>query len=132
VLHGLGGAGKSEFAFKFLQESQANHCFSEIFFIDATNEQTIETDLKSIAPAVVGESAEASLHWLAAKQEEWLTFTPNADDVQLNISKFFPPCTFGNILITTRNHELCFHASASSKVSDMKTEDAKDLLLQLA
>jgi hypothetical protein len=106
--------------------------FSEIFYIDATNEQTVKTDLEIIAPAVVGKSAEASLRWLAGKQEEWLLFFDNADDVQLDISKFFPPCTFGNILITTRNQELCIHASASSRVSDMEPEDAKDLLLQLA
>jgi hypothetical protein len=106
--------------------------FSEIFYIDATNEQTIETDLKIVAPAVVGGSAEASLHWLAGKHEEWLLFFDNADDVQLDISKFFPHCTFGNILITTRNQELCIHASAGSRVSDMEPEDAKDLLLQLA
>ncbi|KAJ7814898.1 hypothetical protein B0H14DRAFT_3149270 [Mycena olivaceomarginata] len=132
VLHGLGGSGKSELAFKFLQDSQAHHCFSEIFYIDATNEQTLKTDLEIIAPAVVGKSAEASLHWLAGKQEEWLLFFDNADDVQLDISKFFPRCTFGNILITTRNQELCIHASAGSRVSDMEPEDAKDLLLQLA
>ncbi|KAJ7209090.1 P-loop containing nucleoside triphosphate hydrolase protein [Mycena rebaudengoi] len=132
VLHGLGGSGKSQLAFKFLQDSQSHHRFSEIFYIDATNEQTIEADLKSVAPAVVGGSAEASLHWLAGKQEEWILFFDNADDVQLDISKFFPHGTFGNILITTRNHELCIHAIASSKVSDMEPEDAKNLLLQLA
>ncbi|KAJ7291845.1 P-loop containing nucleoside triphosphate hydrolase protein [Mycena rebaudengoi] len=132
VLHGLGGSGKSQLAFKFLQDSQAHHCFSEIFYIDATSEQTIETDLKIVGPAVGGGSAEASLHWLADKQEEWLLLFDNADDVKLDISKFFPRCTFGNILITTRNQELCIHASASSRVSDMEPEDAKDLLLQLA
>ncbi|KAJ7688323.1 P-loop containing nucleoside triphosphate hydrolase protein [Mycena olivaceomarginata] len=132
VLHGLGGAGKSQLSFKFLQDSQAHHCFSEIFYIDATNEQTIETDLQTVAPAVVGESTEAILRWLAGKQEEWLLLFDNADDVQLDISKFFPHCTFGNILITTRNQELCIHASAGSRVSDMELEDAKDLLLQLA
>ncbi|KAJ7884983.1 hypothetical protein B0H13DRAFT_2277916 [Mycena leptocephala] len=132
VLHGLGGAGKSQLSFKFLQDSQAHHRFSEIFYIDATNEQTIETDLKTVAPVVVGESTEAILHWLASKQEEWLLLFDNADDVQLDISKFFPCCTFGNILITTRNQELCIHATAGSRVSDMELDDAKDLLLQLA
>ncbi|KAJ7825731.1 P-loop containing nucleoside triphosphate hydrolase protein [Mycena olivaceomarginata] len=132
VLHGLGGSGKSELAFKFLQDSQAHHRFSEIFYIDATNEQTLKTDLEIIDPEVVGESAEASLHWLAGKKEEWLLVFDNADDVQLDISKFFPRCTFGNILITTRNQELCIHASAGSRVSDMEPEDAKALLLQLA
>ncbi|KAJ6452195.1 P-loop containing nucleoside triphosphate hydrolase protein [Mycena sanguinolenta] len=132
VLHGLRGSGKSQLAFKFVQDSQACQRFSEIFYIDATNEQTLETDLENIVPAVVGESAEDSLCWLAGKQEEWLLLFDNADDIHLDISKFFPHCTFGNILITTRNQELCIHASGSSRVSDMELEDAKDLLLQLA
>ncbi|KAJ7032981.1 hypothetical protein C8F04DRAFT_1261320 [Mycena alexandri] len=138
VLHGLGGAGKSQLAFKFVHDSQANHCFSEIFYIDATNEQTLEIDLQAVAPAAVGKSAQASRHWLAGRQgdqKEWLLFFDNADNVELDISKFFPRCTFGNILITSRNQDLSLHArdeDAVSKVSDMIAEDAKDLLLQLA
>ncbi|KAJ7825658.1 hypothetical protein B0H14DRAFT_2368852, partial [Mycena olivaceomarginata] len=61
-------------------------------------------------------------------------FFDNADDVQLDISKFFPNCAFGNILITTRNQDLIFHASegADSKVSDMDPDDAKELLFTLS
>ena len=50
--------------------SHPTSSFSEIFYIDATNEQTLDADLKNVAPAGVGESAEDSLHWLAGKQEE--------------------------------------------------------------
>ncbi|KAJ7709093.1 hypothetical protein B0H14DRAFT_2219231, partial [Mycena olivaceomarginata] len=134
VLHGLGGSGKSQLAFKFLHDSQAEHRFSEILYIDATNEQTLEIDLQTIAPAAVGKSGKAVLRWLAGKREEWLLFFDNADDAKLDISKSFPSCTFGNILITTRNQELCTYASADadSKVSDMDPEDAKDLLLRLS
>ncbi|KAJ7800408.1 P-loop containing nucleoside triphosphate hydrolase protein, partial [Mycena olivaceomarginata] len=134
VLHGLGGSGKSQLAYKFLQESRANHRVSEVLYIDATTEQTIETDLETIAPVGVGKSAAASLRWLAGKREAWLLFFDNADDVQLDISKFFPNCAFGNILITTRNQDLIFHASegADSKVSDMDPDDAKELLFLLS
>ncbi|KAJ7443166.1 P-loop containing nucleoside triphosphate hydrolase protein [Mycena galericulata] len=135
VLYGLGGSGKSQLAFKFLHDSQDVHCFSEIFYIDATNEQTLELNLKSITTAEVGNSAEASLHWLAGKQDKWLLFFDNADDTKLDLSKYFPRCTTGNILVTTRNREVCLltrNDEAVSKVSDMEAEDAKDLLLQLA
>ncbi|KAJ7470012.1 P-loop containing nucleoside triphosphate hydrolase protein [Mycena galericulata] len=137
VLHGLGGSGKSQLAFKFVHDSQAQaiHRFSKIFYIDATNEQTMKSDLQTITPMEVGNSAEASLRWLAGKQEEWLLLFDNADDTKLNLSKFFPHCTFGNILITTRNQDLCLHTrdeGAVSRVSNMGTEDAKVLLLQLA
>ncbi|KAJ6535475.1 P-loop containing nucleoside triphosphate hydrolase protein [Mycena capillaripes] len=133
VLHGLGGSGKSQLVFKFLQDSQVNHRFSEIFYIDATSEQTIEMDLQTINPAAVGKSAPANLRWLAGKQEEWLLFFDSADDAKLDLSKFFPSCTFGNILITTRNQGLCTYTSVDgvSKVSDMDPDDAKELLLRL-
>ncbi|KAJ6529358.1 P-loop containing nucleoside triphosphate hydrolase protein [Mycena capillaripes] len=133
VLHGLGGSGKSQLAFKFVQESKVKHRFSEILYIDATSEQTAETDLQTIAPAATGESPKAGLRWLAGKQEEWLLFFDNADDIKLDISRFFPKCTFGNILITTRNQELCTYASvdAEAQVSDMDLDDAKDLLFRL-
>ena len=56
----------------------------------------------------------------------------NADDVQLNIAKFFPKCRFGNILITTRNPQLSIHADqgADIKIADMNPEDAECLLMQ--
>ncbi|KAJ6535505.1 P-loop containing nucleoside triphosphate hydrolase protein [Mycena capillaripes] len=134
VLHGLGGSGKSQLAFKFLQESKVNHRFSEIFYIDATSEQTIEMDLQAISPAAVGKSVAATLRWLAGKPEEWLLFFDSADNAKLDLSKFFPSCTFGNILITTRNQGLCTYTSVDgvSKVSDMDPDDAKELLFRLS
>ncbi|KAJ7734845.1 hypothetical protein B0H16DRAFT_1731606 [Mycena metata] len=47
VLHGLGGAGKTHIALKFIQESPAN--FSDTFFVDASTLDTINTSLKNIA-----------------------------------------------------------------------------------
>ncbi|KAJ7746213.1 hypothetical protein B0H14DRAFT_456347 [Mycena olivaceomarginata] len=64
VLYGLGGSDKSQLAFQFVQDSQADDRFSEIFYVNATNEQTIETDLKAIAPAKAGDAVAASLESL--------------------------------------------------------------------
>ena len=65
---------------------------------------------------------------------EWLLFFDNADDVQLNLKKFFPPCTSGNILVTTRNRELRLYAVEGSdqSVTGMDEEDATNLLLRLS
>ncbi|KAK7022996.1 hypothetical protein R3P38DRAFT_2779729 [Favolaschia claudopus] len=131
ILHGLGGSGKSQIAFKFVQQAQASKRFSKTFFIDATSDQTAETDLKLLAPATSEATAQEGLLWLSCQQEPWLLVLDNADDPKSDISKFFPPCTFGNILITTRNPELCIHG-VDSKVSDMTLDDAKELLLRLA
>jgi hypothetical protein len=109
--------------------------FSDIFYIDATNQQTLEADLTTITPTDVEKSVDACMHWLATKHSHnWLLFFDNADDVQLNLAKFFPKCRFGNILITTRNPHLRTHANqgADAKVADMNPENAKCLLMQMS
>ncbi|KAF8579258.1 FabD/lysophospholipase-like protein [Ramaria rubella] len=92
VLYGLGGAGKSQIAYKFVEISQSQ-CqrepsrFSDVFFIDASNTETINTDFKNIAYAKgVGESLEDTLQWLASQYNEWLLLFNNADDAALNMA----------------------------------------------
>ena len=153
VLHGLGGSGKSQLAFKFLEDSQANkwcvfskyamniiyslmfYRFSDIFYIDATNQQTLEADLVAITPTNTEQSIDACTHWLATQHtQNWLLFFDNADDVQLDLAMFFPKCRFGNIFITTRNPQLRIHTdpSGDAKIADMNPEDAKCLLMQIS
>ncbi|KAF7761984.1 hypothetical protein Agabi119p4_9976 [Agaricus bisporus var. burnettii] len=132
VLHGLGGSGKTQIAFKFVQEST---CFSDVFYIDATNEQTLRSDLEAVAPGNTEQSVDASLHWLANQREgNWLLFFDHADDTNLELKKFIPQCRFGNVLVTTRNRELCFLSAkdGDAKVGAMEHEDAKNLLLDRA
>jgi len=115
--------------------SSMSHRFSDIFCIDATNQQTLEADLAAITPANVEQSVDACKYWLATKYtQNWLLFFDNADDVQLNLGTYFPKCKFGNILITTRNPGLRIHADygADAKVADMNPEDAKCLLMQIS
>jgi hypothetical protein len=109
--------------------------FSHIFYIDSTTQQTLEADLAAITPINVEQSVDACKHWLATKHNKnWLLFFDNADDVQLNLGKFFPKCRFGNILITTRNPQLSIHADegADAKIADMNPKDAKCLLMQMS
>ena len=102
--------------------------FSDIFYIDATNQQTLEDDLVAIIPTNFDQSVDACKHWLATKHNQnWLLFFDNADNVQLNLARYFPKCRFGNILITTRNPQLSIHADqgADAKVANMNPEDAR-------
>ncbi|KAJ7463371.1 hypothetical protein FB451DRAFT_1494488 [Mycena latifolia] len=130
LLHGLGGAGKTQIALKFIQDSSF---FTDMFLIDASTVQTIEAGLKSIAATKgVGDSLGDGLQWLKSKQAEWLLFFDNADDPKINLNKYFPQCTHGNILITSRNPGLCVYAGAHAHVADMEERDAVDLLLRSA
>jgi hypothetical protein len=105
--------------------------FSDVFFIDATTAQTIDADLKNIALGKeIGENANDTIIWLARKCEDWLLLFDNADDTTLNLSQFFPSCSHGNILITSRNRETLIHAPGFNyNIGSLTPEDARDLLL---
>jgi len=75
---------------------------------------------------------DASLRWLASQTDQnWLLVFDNADNVDLKLKNFFPSCSSGNILVTTRNRELRHYTAkdADADVKGMDLEDAKSLLL---
>ena len=107
--------------------------FSDVFFVDASTQETIIADLTNIALAKgIGKSEKAMLDWLSRQREEWLLLLDNADNPTLNLRPYLPRCSHGNILITSRNRDTCFYAPQSCRVSDMRPEDATDLLLKIA
>ncbi|KAF8174292.1 hypothetical protein K438DRAFT_1849200 [Mycena galopus ATCC 62051] len=142
VLHGLGGAGKTQIALKFIKESSSH--FSDMFFIDASTTATIDTGLKNIAVAKnAGDSPQDGLLWLASRAEEYtagkahrrgfiaLLVFDNTDDPSINLNDFIPQCNHGNIIITSRNPGLCVYGS-HSHVLDMEEKDAVALLFKSA
>ncbi|KAJ6547917.1 hypothetical protein DFH09DRAFT_926726, partial [Mycena vulgaris] len=131
LLHGLGGAGKTQIGLKFIEGLSG--CFSDIFLIDTSTTETIDTGLKNIASTQnAGSTARDGLEWLSSKPADWLLFFDNADDPKIDLNNFFPHCKHGNILITSRNPSLRVHAGGHSLVSDMEEPDAVDLLLTSA
>ncbi|KAJ6503127.1 hypothetical protein DFH09DRAFT_1102067 [Mycena vulgaris] len=131
LLYGLGGAGKTQIALKFIEELSAR--FSDIFLIDTSTTETIDTGLKNIAATqYAGNTAQDGLNWLCSKPAEWLLFFDNADDPKINLNNYFPHCKHGNILITSRNPRLRVYAGLDSRVSDMEEADAVELLLKSA
>ena len=89
----------------------------------------------TITPVYIEESVDACLHWLASQHgQNWLLFFDNADDVQVDLAAYFPPCRFGNILVTTHNPHLSIYVgeNGDAKVTGMDPEDAKYLLLSMS
>ncbi|KAJ7431109.1 hypothetical protein FB451DRAFT_1113120 [Mycena latifolia] len=131
LLHGLGGAGKTQIALKFIEQSVSQ--FTDIFVIDTSTVETIDAGLKMIATTKsVGDSSKDALQWLRSKQDEWLLFFDNADDPKINLNNYFPQCSHGNLIITSRNPGLCVYAGSDFAVSDMEEREAVDLLLTSA
>jgi hypothetical protein len=107
--------------------------FKDIFFLDASTAETIETGLKNVAALKnIGNSSQDALKWLANQDEDWLLFIDNADDPNVNLHSFMPWCNHGNIVITSRNPGLCVYTEFHSQVSDMEETDAVPLLLKSA
>ncbi|KAF8602162.1 FabD/lysophospholipase-like protein [Ceratobasidium sp. AG-I] len=132
VLCGLGGAGKTQLALKFVQTHR--HKFWDVFYIDATTRETISTGLAALAKtANVGETLEEALVWLISQEERWLLVLNNADDRKLNLREFFPACIHGDILITTRNQQIRMHTQGPRSycsVGGMLPQDALALMLK--
>ncbi|KAJ7158535.1 P-loop containing nucleoside triphosphate hydrolase protein, partial [Mycena filopes] len=130
ALYGLGGAGKTQTALKFIQDSSTH--FTNIFLVDASKPDTIDSGLKNIAISKgLGNSVADASNWLQSMHEDWLLFFDNADDPNLDLNKFIPKCNHGNIMITSRNPGVRVYGS-HSLVSDMEEVDAINLLLQSA
>ncbi|KAJ7768810.1 hypothetical protein B0H16DRAFT_1307644, partial [Mycena metata] len=120
VLHGLGGAGKTQIALKFIKDSSSR--FSDIFFID-TSTNAIDTGLKNIAVLKdFGDSLQDGLLWLTSKVEEWLLLFDNADNPSINLNDFIPRCNHGNIIITSRNPGLRVYAGSNSSALILAAE----------
>ncbi|KAJ7278527.1 hypothetical protein C8J57DRAFT_1577235 [Mycena rebaudengoi] len=133
LLHGLGGAGKTQICLKFLAETDKSR-FTNVFFLDASTTGIIKAGLKNIAlTRSIGSEDDDASRWLASSQDEWLLIFDNADDPSINLFNYFPLSSSGNILITSRNPQLHVHApDAHHHISDMEEEDAAWLLLASA
>ncbi|KAJ7615503.1 hypothetical protein FB45DRAFT_1008398 [Roridomyces roridus] len=131
VLHGLGGSGKTQVALKFLESING---FTKRFFVNASSPEALKTSFMNIAISQsFGKTPEAGFQWLISENKEWTLLFDNADDPKLKLSPFFPQCTHGNIIITSRNPQLAAYGPAShSQVGDLDKENAALLLLARA
>ncbi|KAG5334087.1 hypothetical protein C0989_004381 [Termitomyces sp. Mn162] len=72
----------------------------------------------------------AALVWFCY-ETEWLMIFDNADDPDLDLWKFFPACSHGNIIITSRNKACIKYAPGNFyKVGEMSNEDSLSILLK--
>ena len=80
--------------------------FSDIFWIDASSEITIELGLMQIYQVnsipQEGKQSDSVLQWIS-QRTNWLMIFDGADGHYQSVERFFPPQNGGNILITSRN-----------------------------
>ncbi|QRW09968.1 kinesin light chain [Ceratobasidium sp. AG-Ba] len=134
VLHGLGGAGKTQLALKAVDETR--EMWTDVVFVDATSNDTATATLAGFAKEKgIGETCESALRWLGNRRERWLMIIDNADDPSVDIKRYSPTGRTGSILITTRISQYVRMASGLDsiyEVAGMRPNEAMELLLRTA
>jgi tetratricopeptide (TPR) repeat protein len=111
--------------------------FSNIFWIDASSDITIEVGFMhigqaNIAPYVTKQSVGFVLHWISQLTGNWLIVYDGADGDYQIVEKFLPPGNGGNILITSRNGGLRRITLTSLNILNMADKEAASLILKSA
>ncbi|RDW64991.1 hypothetical protein BP6252_10642 [Coleophoma cylindrospora] len=129
IIYGIGGSGKSEVCLKFANDNREK--FWGVFWINASSRTSIEHDL-----AVAGEVAtgakityEGARRWFANSTEPWLLILDNADDTEIDYSRYFPTGNFGSILITSRNNRCAIYETVGAQEFERLGEDDSITLL---
>ena len=88
------------------------HRFWRIFWVDATNAETMELSLEELAydpdarASGVEHSAKSVLLWLSRIQHDWLLVFDNVDGDYNRLTEYMPHGNRGNIIFNSRNPSL--------------------------
>jgi hypothetical protein len=103
-----------------------------VYFLDASSKETLETDLKALVQSQSDAYTDALL-WLYSTKRDWLVIMDNADDPSLELAQFIPRCTYGHVIITTRNHFRRILAPKSAHYVDaLPLDESTNLLLDIS
>ncbi|KIL54805.1 hypothetical protein M378DRAFT_1051575, partial [Amanita muscaria Koide BX008] len=134
LLYGMGGIGKTQICLEFIKQ-YGKKWFSDIFWIDASSDHSIDLCLRQIAQKhELGStpSAASALEWFS-NRNDWLMVFDNADGGYEVVEKFVPAGNGGNILITSRDKALARITSGNClEVTEMGEKEAIALLLKSA
>ncbi|EXJ96108.1 hypothetical protein A1O1_01234 [Capronia coronata CBS 617.96] len=132
VVCGLGGAGKTQFVLRYAEEARS--VYWGVFWIDASSIEALDSGLASLAMMYgKGSTPPSAVHWLSTCLKPWLLVFDNADELDMDISRYFPPGGNGHIMVTTRNPGANVYATVGCmRLSGMDPEEAITLLLRAA
>lgn len=110
AIYGMGGVGKTQVAIEYAFRCRLK---KSVFWINADTRAVFEERLKEIcriAPFGTSHSKPAIIkrdlrRWLEGMPSDWLLIIDNLGDLS-TVEDFLPTRGRGNILITTRNHDI--------------------------
>ena len=105
-----------------------------MFWVDASSEGNADNSFVMISfRAGKGGDPSAAIEWLSQTSDPWLLILDNANDPEMDLSRFFPIAGNGDILVTTRNPSAQIYSTIGSfQFKGMDPEEAITLLLRLA
>ncbi|TVY89237.1 hypothetical protein LAWI1_G005856 [Lachnellula willkommii] len=132
VVYGLGGSGKTQFCLKHAWDNCSSYW--GVFWIDASTEGNMESGFAQSAKKLVRERvSRQDCIGFGNPLSPWLLILDNADDPDMDVSRYFPAGGNGHILITTRNPAVIEYATAGHiRFAGMDPEEAIVLLLKSA
>ncbi|CCA73527.1 related to kinesin light chain [Serendipita indica DSM 11827] len=100
ILHGLGGAGKTQLATNWIQEHES--LFTWVIFVDASSRSQLEVDLarsiRCLGPEYSQMKWKDTVAYLDSK-DNWLLFLDNADSPDLDLRPYLPTFPHGAVLV---------------------------------
>jgi tetratricopeptide (TPR) repeat protein len=110
--------------------------FWGIFWIDGSTYENAKHTFSEIAKMGGAEPNEnAAKSWLASQQRPWMLLIDNADNPDIDVTRYFPGGERGVILMTTRNPSNKVHGTVGTRFyhfEKLENDDASDLLLKAA
>ncbi|KAL7791167.1 hypothetical protein V8C43DRAFT_284409 [Trichoderma afarasin] len=138
VLHGMAGIGKTQTALEFCYAQKST--FPYIIWLPSETQAVLAEAFSIIIRLIKGSLVEknssidpsadvdASRQWLC-QNPGWLLVFDNVDDPDM-LSRYWPACEHGSILITTQDRKLVHRAQSEVCLEALQDEEGSRLLLQ--
>ncbi|KAH7380186.1 hypothetical protein BKA66DRAFT_420258 [Pyrenochaeta sp. MPI-SDFR-AT-0127] len=134
VITGIGGMGKSEVCLKIADLMR--EAFWGVFWVDVDTESTAKNGFVTVARALgffSAESVDESLRALASTKRRWLLILDNADDPELDYTRYLPPGTKGTVIITSRIPQCSRYSTVPAEALEgLNEQHSAQLLLKAA
>lgn len=149
VIWGLGGAGKSQLALRYVQQHQQQ--YQAVFWIEAGQRATIERDYlqiyrqlctrRNVSAAISPEEAVTGVKsWLQGQEGWYLWVMDSADEVEddtsevyIDLHHYLPQASHLDRIVTTRSSRVgVISTQPAIEVKAMTEEEAIDLFRQCA
>ena len=151
VVHGTGGAGKSQLVLNYVQQHRRDH--AAVFWIEAATKAAVERDfvqiyqllydvhnVAGVGSTQVEDAVPAVKRWFYRRQKRWLFVFDSADNVEheeepsyVDLRYFLPDDPSVDIVITTRNASTRKMSRLEGlEVAEMAPEEAKMLFVKQA